>query len=372
MPNRRREFTLARRTTTRRTTTRRGDKADFQIRRVLKKEDRKRPSVFLRLKPEEAFRGYALFEPDPEDKENPGYYEYYDHYDRQANQYVPCAGEKCPFCAANDNPSTRAMTVWFFPDAPLVQDRLKVFTANFSTTEDLADESEDEGGLKGKELRIKRLNDGGDYKVKVIAGSKLKANELKAAMAELDEKFPEGLEAIVMRNLKIQMERLKAMAALEEDEDEEEVEEKPRRGRVIQDEVEDEEEEEIEEEDEEEEEVEDEEEMEDEEDEDEEEIEEEEEEEEEAEDEEEEEKEIAAEAFEVVKVNERDEWFELVNDDMPKTKFWLGEGVEVDYSKIKVGSNVTVSALTDDEGDWIITKIALKRARSTGTKRRSK
>src|SRR4051794_17231071 len=81
----------------------------FTIRTVKTKEDRKRPSVFLRLKTDEAFKAVALFEPDPEAKNNPGYFEYYDHYDNQGNQYVPCAGEKCAFCAANDNPSTRAL-----------------------------------------------------------------------------------------------------------------------------------------------------------------------------------------------------------------------------------------------------------------------
>ena len=81
----------------------------MRIRTVRNKEDRKRPSVYLRLKADESFRGVALFNPDPElseKGENPGYYEYYDHYDKQGNTYVPCAGEDCPFCAANDNPSS--------------------------------------------------------------------------------------------------------------------------------------------------------------------------------------------------------------------------------------------------------------------------
>ena len=266
------------------------------------------------------------------------------------------------------------MTVWFFPEAPNAQDRIKVFTANFSTTEDLADEAEDENGLKGKKLRIKRLDDGGNYKVKVISGSKLKVNEVKAAMAELEEKFPNGLEAIVLRNLQIQMERLKAMAALEDEDDEVEIEEEdeeeeaPKRGRKVKDEVEEEDEEEEDEEDDEEEDEEDEEdedEDEDEEDED----DDEEEEEEEEEDEEEAPTEIKDELFEVVKVNERDEWFELTNDDYAKVKFWLGEGVEVDYAKVKIGAKVTVSALTDEEGDWIVTKIAVKRGRPATKKK---
>ena len=104
----------------------------FQVRRVVSKEDRKRPSVFMRLKTDEMFRAIALFEPDPEVEDNPGYFEYYDHWDEQGRQYVPCAGDKCPFCAANDNPSTRALTVWHFPDND-ANDQIKVFTMNYST-----------------------------------------------------------------------------------------------------------------------------------------------------------------------------------------------------------------------------------------------
>src|SRR5262245_59862046 len=102
----------------------------FHVRKVTSKEDRRRPSVFMRLKTDEAFKGIALFEPDPELKDNPGYLEYYDHWDQQGQQYVPCAGEDCPFCAANQNPSTRALTVWYFPEAPDEKDKIKVFTMN--------------------------------------------------------------------------------------------------------------------------------------------------------------------------------------------------------------------------------------------------
>ena len=67
-----------------RTSSRRKPKAP-QVRSVRTKEDRKRPSVFMRLKTDEAFKGVALFEPDPELEDNPGYYEYYDHWDQQGS-----------------------------------------------------------------------------------------------------------------------------------------------------------------------------------------------------------------------------------------------------------------------------------------------
>ena len=113
-------------------------KDGLTIRRVKSKEDRKRPSVFMRLKADESFKAVALFEPDPELDKNEGYYEYYDHYDKQGNSYVPCAGDQCPFCSANDNPATRALTVWYFPENDK-GDQIKVFTMNYSTLTDMSE-----------------------------------------------------------------------------------------------------------------------------------------------------------------------------------------------------------------------------------------
>src|SRR4029077_14859947 len=98
-----------------------------KVRSVRTKEDRMRPSVFLRLKTDEQFRGHALFEPDPELEDNPGFYEYFTHWDQQGTRYVPCAGDQCPFCLANDSPKTQASTLWYMPDNDK-KDQLKVFT----------------------------------------------------------------------------------------------------------------------------------------------------------------------------------------------------------------------------------------------------
>lgn len=398
----------------------------LKVRGVKTKNDRRRPSVFMRLKPDESFKGIALFEPDPEISDNPGYYEYYDHWDQQGQQYVPCAGENCPFCAANDNPGTRAMTVWYFPEAPDAKDQIKVFTMNYSTINDISDESEEEDGILGKKIRIKRLDDRGSYKVKVLSDKPLTKKEIKALISRLEETFKDGLEGVVLGQLKRQIERLKAIDALDDDddadtddEDDDEKDEKPKsskRGKKV-DEDEEESEEESDDDDEDEdgeeesgeaegiedatyellkvskknnsitvehdgEEVE----MtadentdvadfkkgdsvvisaeydEDEEwvltaiaspDED---------EEEEAESSDDSES-IEDSVYEVVKVQEKDEIFDLKNDD-GKVKMWLGEGVEVDYDEIKKGVNVKLSAEQDDEGDWIITEIALDKKKS--------
>lgn len=345
----------------------------YSIRRVNTKEDRRRPSVFMRLKTDESFKGIALFEPDPGLKDNPGYFEYYDHYDKQGNSYVPCAGDKCPFCAANDNPSTRALTVWYFADAADKKDQIKVFTMNYSTINDISDESEEEEGLVGKTVRIKRLSDKGDYKVRVVSAKPLTKKQLATAMNLLEEKFEDGLEGLVERQLAAQMERLKALDALDDDDDDEDDEEetpKARRGREIVDESDDDEDDD---EDEEDEEDEDEEADEDEDEEDEEESDEDEDEEEESdededdedEDEEEteaEEEEILDGSYEVQVVNKNDEILTLKDKDGEKIKAWVGEGVNPDYDKAVKGALVKIKAEKDDEDDWIITALKVTRA----------
>jgi hypothetical protein len=293
-------------------------------------------------------------------------------------------------------------------------------------------------------IRIKRLEpaERGNYKVKVTTDKPLTKTALKAAMAELEEKFPDGLEDVVERQLKVQMERLKALDALEDDEDDDE-EETPRarRGREIpqDEEDDDEEEDDEEEEDEEEEESEDEEEESDEEEEDEEEesdteamedeqaevlrvsrknnsifidngneeieliadpddegldlsgvkkgdtvivsAEYDEDEEvwvltaisgdsDEAEDEAEA---ISGQVYEVVKVQEKDEIFDLQDESGNKVKMWLGDGVDVQYDVVKKGVKVTIDAAQDDEGDWIITALeAPKPTRRTRTQAKPK
>jgi hypothetical protein len=202
----------------------------------------------MRLKASESFRGVALFAPDPELENNPGYYEYYDHYDNQGNTYVPCSGEDCPFCAANDNPSTRALTAWYFPEAD-VKDRIKLFTMNYSTIEDVTDESEEEDGVLGKKIRIKRLDDRGSYKVKTLPDKAITATLRKELLAQLEKEIlgGKGMEGLVLGQLKRQLERLKAIDALEEDDDDDDDEEKTtkatkknRRGRKAEEEAEEE------------------------------------------------------------------------------------------------------------------------------------
>jgi hypothetical protein len=48
---------------------------------------------------------------------------------------------------------------------------------------------------------------------------------------------------------------------------------------------------------------------------------------------------------------------------------WFGEGVEWDADELKKGVNVTLDASQDDEGDWIITAIKVKKTRGRPKKK---
>ena len=178
------------------------------------------------------------------------------------------------------------------------------------------------------------------------------------------------MEGLVLSQLKRQLERLKAIDALESDDDDDEDDDdtpkatpKARRGKaapVEDDEEEDEDEPEEEEEEEEDEDA-------DEEEEEEEEEAEEEEEEEEAEEEEAEE--IKAGVYTVVKIQKRDEIFDLADSNGEVVKMWLGDGVDVDYDTVIPKAVVVVDAATDEEGDWIITAIKVKPKRGRPAKK---
>lgn len=64
----------------------------------------------------------------------------------------------------------------------------------------------------------------------------------------------------------------------------------------------------------------------------------------------------------------------MTNSDGEKVKMWVGEGVDVDADEVKKGVTVTLDAQQDDEGDWIITDLYVKKAKGgkKGGKSKSK
>jgi hypothetical protein len=328
----------------------------------------------MRLKTDEWMKAHALFTPDPEAAKNPGWFEYFEHYDKPNNQFVPCSGDDCYMCELGDSPSVRALTLWYFPDNP-EKEKLKVLKLNGYMIRDFTEIEAEEGGVLGRKFRIKRLSDDGKYRVSPQVDKPLRKTEINTLLKEVPEAM--DFETLTLKQLNSALKKQEAVDSLT-DEDEDDVEDedengeeeapKSRRGKARaeaeeadEDEDEDEEDEEDEEEEEDEDEAdEDEEEEEDEPDED-------EEDEEEEADEEEEEAVLTGQKFTVVSTKE-DEETVTVKLDGKNTKLWIGQGLEADWDKIKKGTEITVDAATDDEGDWVLTSLKVARPKRTPAK----
>lgn len=359
------------------------EKKGLAVRRVLKKDERRTGGFFMRLKTDEWMKGYALFTPDPEADGNPGYYEYFEHYDKSNNQYVPCAGDDCYMCELGDNPSVRALTLWYFPDNANGE-KLKVLKLNGYMIRDFGEIETEEGGVLGKRFRVKRLSDKGEYRVSPQADKPLKKAEikdiLKSAMSKESNDFkanagPLDFEAITLRQLRAALEKIDAVDSLTEDDDDDDDEEdtdtkpKSKGGTKKSDDDEDDDDDDDEEDDEDEDDEEsdddeDDDDDEDSDDDDDEESDDDDEEEDEEDDEEEEADEgLSGEKFEVVSTSEKDETI-TVKIGGKNTKLWLAEGVDADWDKVKKGAEITVDADKDEEGDYVITSLKVKKPKA--------
>lgn len=360
-------------------------KGGLAVRRVTKASERRSGGYFMRLKTDEWLRGYALFTPDPEADKNPGYFEYFEHYDKSNNSYVPCAGDDCYMCELGDNPSVRALTLWYFPDNPNGE-KLKVLKLNGYMIRDFAEIEAEEGGVLGKMFRVKRLSDKGEYRVSPQTTKPLKKAEitalLKAAMSKDASEFRSGtnpldFEAITLRQLKAAIEKNEAVDSLTEeddDDDDDDEDEKPKSRRGKKEKAEPEEDDDDDDDEDEDDEDDDDEDENDESDDDDDDESDDDDDEDESDDddedddsdddendddEDEEDTAISGAKFEVVSVSERDETI-TVKMDGKNRKMWPGEGVDFDFDKVKKGAEITIDADTDDEGDYVITAIKVK------------
>lgn len=187
--------------------------------RFVKKEDRDSgKGGFITLKKtKDSFVGFALFIPDLEAADNPGWYEYPEHY-TPATGYMPCPGaEDCPLCEEGDDPSTRAKSVW------LVDDEIKVFNMNYYVISDFEDIlSEGDNPVLGQAFRIKKQEGKGKFSI-LPKQDKLTKTELKKALAQVPEDY---LEKIATRQMRRVLEELGLADTLEDDENAEDEKDK--------------------------------------------------------------------------------------------------------------------------------------------------
>jgi hypothetical protein len=353
---------------------------NLQVRQIKTKEERKSGNLFLRLKTDEKFKGNALFEMNPEATKNPGYYEYLEHYDNSNNTYVPCTGEDCYMCELGDNPSGKALTLWHFPDED-AKDQLKVFKLNGFLIRDFTEIEEEEGGVKGRLFRVKRLSDRGEYRATPQADKPLKAGEIKELLKEAPD-----FEEMVLKQAKNAFQAHKASAALEdadddddEDDDDEEVENKTKGGKAKDkkakdepedddddDDDDDEDDDEDENDDDSDDDDDDDDDSDDDDDDDDDDSDDDD------DDDDDEDESEDSESVEKVKAtvkstNEKDETITLVELEGKKNvKAWVGQDLEVDFDKVEKGSEITLDATKDDEGDWILTAVKVAKGGGKG------
>lgn len=187
-------------------------------RRVRSNEERNAGrSGFITLKKTgDQFVGHALFKPDAELDDNPGWYEYYEHY-TPATGYCPCPGpDDCPLCAEGDTPNSRAKTLWW------VDDEIKVFNLNWSMIQEFVDLASEDEPILGQAFRIKRMEGNGKYAIRPKT-DKLKAADLKKILKDVDEDM---LEKQAMKQMKRVLEELDVEDAMTADDDDDEKEEK--------------------------------------------------------------------------------------------------------------------------------------------------
>lgn len=346
--------------------------------------------IWIRLEDDHKFEGYALFVPVPEAEDNPGYLEYDEHYDTKMQRSVPCWGEKegCIYCRAGMNPSTRAILAFQVVsidgeelDAP----ELRLFKSNWTTLQEFLDSQQEDGDLLGKRVRIRcKSRADGDYSVKIFDKDSLSKKDLKAVVKDIPD-----LEENQQRTLDRSLEALRVSNLLEEDDededdddDDEDEEETPKkrsrassRNKKAVDEDEDDEDDDDDEEDEDEddedesddedEESDDDEDEEDEEDEDEESDEDEDDEDSEDEDEDEEddeESEVSG-TYTIASVNDSENTLTLKELD---SDLYFDEKVakNLDLDDYKKGDKIEVTAVKDDDDDWVAT--SLTKAKSGG------
>lgn len=181
-------------------------------RRVRSNEDRNagRGGFITLKKVKDSFTGNALFLPDPELSDNPGYYEYFEHY-TPATGYCPCPGDDCPLCEEGDNPSTRAKTLW------LVDGEIKVFNMNYYVAEEFREMVSEGDNVLGQLFKITKMEGNGQFSIR-DKKEKLTKTELNKALKEIDDDY---LEDIATKQMRRALKEVDAASALEEDDPDE-------------------------------------------------------------------------------------------------------------------------------------------------------
>lgn len=196
----------------------------YKPKRITSKEDRGSRNGFIQLKKTgDTVFAYALFVPDPEVDDNPGYFEYPEHFNQELG-YFPCPGEEdCPICEEGQNPSTRAKSAWLVVDKDdfdPTAGEVKIFNLNWYMIDDLSSLLEEDEPVQGQLFRIRKQEGNGRYGF-TVKSSKLNATQIKKGKKEVPD-----IEKMLTAQLNKKMEQIGLTAAMEENDDDDDDDEK--------------------------------------------------------------------------------------------------------------------------------------------------
>lgn len=182
----------------------RDDRERRKKRQDNKENDGPRTWVFLK-QDKDKFEGYALFTPDPNAEDNPGYLEYAEHWDGAMGKYIPCWGKEngCTYCAADLFPSTRALGAFYVTEVTNSEDdkefavnAVRVFRLNWKMLQTWWDNYDEDGSPIGKKIRIKAVDKGSGVYTTTVLNDELSEEDL----ATYKDQIPD-LANIVQTNL---------------------------------------------------------------------------------------------------------------------------------------------------------------------------
>jgi len=197
----------------------------YSVKRIRDEKDYKTGgnSDFISLDEGEKFLGYFLGEAD-ETIDDPAFFPYQVHWINGGS--VPCAGDDCPFCEDGDRPRAKAMTLWLITEdekgTEFEDGKLMIWDMPVSAIKQFRELRAEGDEIKGRLFRVKRS----DEKTYVVM-PKVETITKTATKAAL--KDAPDLEAMLTAKLRKALEGVAVARAMNDDDDDDD--DTPARGK---------------------------------------------------------------------------------------------------------------------------------------------
>jgi len=190
----------------------------YTPRRVRDEDERSMfSSNYIQLEEGDKFLGYALFDGNPAEDE-PGYYEFFDHWINAQRRSFPCIEDNCPWCEEGERPRNRAKSAWFVTEDSKGNEINQVMTFNMNgkLIRQFTDFRKEGEKIKGRLFRVSLISDRGDYTLMP------KTDVLKAAEVKEHLQTVPDYEADLVNQAKKAGEAIAVARAMDQDDEPEE------------------------------------------------------------------------------------------------------------------------------------------------------